>query len=848
MDLSLIYSKTSKGSRAVLSKGKSLSSNSMLVLSRINGKTSVEAILADLQLSEQKLSQVLNQLLNEAYIQVVQDFMPSVFDLKSAIEVSEISTEEFLTLGLPEDSQEKTEEQLSAEARAKAYSEEQARKETAAREQEEAERKLLLVTDILAKSGDRIDIEKLASDKSANPAPAYKEALPKQEPKAPFSNKPREEPPKEIQKDNSLDFTSETSTENEAEDKVAEPHRAPEESAQQVAVEEARRVAAEDARNQKAQQKAEEDARLEAERARATFEAAEAARVEEEQQKQIEAEEKARLKAEEKARREEAKARQEEERKARKEAERLQKLAEKKAREEEKARARAEAESKAREEAEQRAIERAKAEARALEEAERRAQERAELQARQEEEARARAEAAAKAREEARIRKDAIAIQKAQAREQARHAAEVKALIKAEESARRRAELEVLGSRWLQKTVSIAKPLLIVLAVALIGLVLLLPFISLALWTQPVERIIANNIGEPVNIEDMQISLWPRPHIVLENVSVGQASDITTRSIHVYPAFSAFFKENKRVNALELDGLTLQNEALSRPLNWVSTFKQRQQLRLENVSLTSVSIKMPNTELPTFNADVQLAANGKLKEAAVSSEGVDIDIKPANGAYEVEITAHQWQPPLGPAITFDELLAKGKADSAGLSLTKIEGLLYGGKLKATSAIGWGNGWKASGMMELTNINLTQATPAINERAHLQGKLFARADYASTADQLENMFGNASVRASFEAENGEIGGMDLSRAASGRQQVGGVTRFEQLTGNWIFEGKRYQLTQLQLKAGTLKAQGEVVIEPDHSVTGKVQTHLDLNSRQLQGQFALSGKMGNVTIKR
>lgn len=847
MDLSLIYSKTSKGSRAALSKGKSLSSNSMLVLSRINGKTSVEAILADLQLSEQKLSPILNQLLDEAYIQVVQDFMPSVFDLKSAIEVSEISTEEFLTLGLPEDSQEKTEEQLAAEARAKAYSEEQARKETAAREQEEAERKLLLVTDILAKSGDRIDIEKLASDKSENPAPIHKEA-PKQEPKAPSSNKPREEAPKEIQKDNSLDFTSETSTKNEAEDKVGEPQHATEGSGQQVAVEEASRVAAEEARNQKAQQKAEEDARLEAERARAAFETAEAARVEEERQKQIEAEENARLKAEEKARREEAKARQEEERKARKEAERLQKLAEKKAREEEKARARAEAEAKAREEAEQRAIERAKAEARALEEAERRAQERAELQARQEEEARERAEAAAKAREEARIRKEAIAIQKAQARERARHAAEAKALIRAEERARRRAELEVMGSRWLQKTVSIAKPLLIVSAVALIGLVLLLPFISLALWTQPVERIIANNIGEPVNIEDMQVSLWPRPHIVLESVSVGQASDITARSIHVYPAFSAFFKENKRVNALEVDGLTLQNEALSRPFNWVSTSEQKQQLRLENVSLTNVSIKMPNNELPTFNADVQLATNGEFKEAAVSSEGVDIDIKPENGTYEVEITAHQWQPPLGPAITFDELLAKGRADSAGLSLTKIEGLLYGGKLRATSAIGWGNGWKASGMMELTNINLTQATPAINERAHLQGKLFARADYASTADKLENMFDNASVKASFEAENGEIGGIDISRAASGRQQVGGVTRFEQLTGNWIFEGKRYQLTQLQLKAGTLKAQGEVVIEPDHSVTGKVQTHLDLNSRQLQGQFALSGKVGNVTIKR
>ena len=207
MDLSLIYSKTSKGARAILSKGKALSSNSMLVLSRINGKTSAEAILADLQLTEQKFTQALSQLLDEAYIQVVQDFMPSVFDLKSAMEVSEISPEEFLNLGLPEDSEEKTEEQLSAEARAKAYAEEQARKEAKAREQEEAERKLLLVTDILAKSGDRIDIEKLAADKPANVAPTAKETPPKPEPKIPSDAKSPEEQPKETQKDISLDFT-----------------------------------------------------------------------------------------------------------------------------------------------------------------------------------------------------------------------------------------------------------------------------------------------------------------------------------------------------------------------------------------------------------------------------------------------------------------------------------------------------------------------------------------------------------------------------------------------------------------------------------------------------------------
>lgn len=843
MDLSLIYSKTSKGARAVLSKGKALSSNSMLVLSRINGKTSAESILADLQLTEQKFNQALSQLLDEAYIQVVQDFMPSVFDLKSAIEVSEISTEEFLNLGLPEDPEDKTEEQLAAEARAKAYAEEQARKEAKAREQEEAERKLLLVTDILAKSGDQIDIEKLAADKSQSTVPVAKEPTSKSKLETPSNNKFREEPPKEIQKDISLDFTRNTSTSSEAEEKAAESQRAAEEHARQAVAEEANRVAVIEAQQQKARQKAEEEqrrlaeaaqVRMEAERARS---ASEAARIEAERQKQMEAEEKARLRAEEKAKREE-------ERKARKEAERLQKLAEKKAREE----ARAEAEAKARAEAEQRAIERAEAEARALEEAERRARERAELQARREEEAKARAEAVAKAKEEARIRKEAIAIQKAQAREQARHEAEAKALIKAEESARRKAELEVMGSFWLQKIASIAKPLLIGSVIALVALVFLLPFFSLGIWTQPVERIIANNIGEPVNIEDMHASLWPKPHIVLEDVSVGQLSDITARSIHVYPAFSAFFKENKRVNALELDGLTLEKEALSRPLNWVSTSVQKQQLKLENVSLTNTAIKMPNTELPVFNADVQLAENGRLKEAAVSSEGVDVDIKSANGAYEVEITARQWQLPMGPAVTFEELLAKGRADHTGLTLTKIEGMLYGGEFKATSTIQWKNGWSMSGNMELTNISLAQATPAINDLVHLQGKFFARTDYASSADQLGSMLDNASINAKFEAENGEIGGLDLARAASGRQQVGGVTRFDQLTGSWSLEDKHYRLSQLLLKAGSLTAQGEMAISSDQSVTGKVQTHLDLSSRQLQSSLTLSGKLGNIRVNR
>jgi len=829
MDLSLIYSKTSKGGKAVVTKSRALASSHLAVLSRIDGKTPACSILATLKLDEEKFAQALTQLLDEAYIQVMQDFGPSVFDLKTAIEVSEISTEDFLKLELPEEESSKTQEQLEAEARALAYAQEQASKEAQAREQEEAEHKLLMVTDILAKSGHKIDIEKLAE---AAPPPTAN-FVPRTEPKhwtpatqphaeaiAPVAQSSLDDsqaegiatPASPSVTDNSL--TPATVTDETVSRKI---------QGQSTTVE-MREQAERQAQQLKAAMKAE---------ARADERAA----AEKERLKREQAEANAKRKADEKARKED-------ERRARKEQEAARKRAEQQEREEAKTRARIEAERRTREETERKAKERAEAEIRARETAEQKAKEKAALQAAREEEAKVKAEFLRKTREEARIRNETLAIERAAAKAEARRRAESKAIIRAQKWAHTRALVASTCSSGVKRLQAIVRPAIVIFTVIAVISLLLLQFVSLGMWVQPVERAIAATIDEPVNIRDMRASLWPMPHLVLEEVAFGHAADMTARTIDVYPTLLTLLDERKQINALNIEGFTVNQEAVGRLSHWLTASTKQQNYQIDTVSIRDIVIKGTHHKMPAFHADIQLTERNTFYSATLHGEGLQVKVSPQDSLFAIEIQAQNWAPPFNPALVFDELSAKGVVTPHQLDLQTIEGNLFGGTMKGALAIQRADTWKTAGRLQLAKINLAAAAPAVSENALLQGNLYATADIVSTADGWEQLLANADIHASFEAERGQIGGIDLARAAAGRDQVSGATRFDELNGNWSLEDGRYSLTQLALAAGPLKAQGEIVISPQQELSGKVQTRLDLGSRQMQNRFSLTGTLANV----
>ena len=242
--------------------------------------------------------------------------------------------------------------------------------------------------------------------------------------------------------------------------------------------------------------------------------------------------------------------------------------AEEKARAEEAARIKAEADARAREEAERKARE--EAEARAIAEAEKRARREAEekIRAQEEAQAKARAEAERKAREEA----------EQEQRERAEIEARARALADARAEEAEKARQKALAKpKKYKHPVKLGKAALISLAALILLPIVLLQVMSLNIFIPPIEKLASDRMGEPVSIHSMRASLWPAPHLRLEGVTIGKLRDIKIPTVRVMPELAAFFGETKTIKAIEVESLTIDQDALHQgdSLGWAGRWRRK---------------------------------------------------------------------------------------------------------------------------------------------------------------------------------------------------------------------------------------------------------------------------------
>ena len=685
--------------------------------------------------------------------------------------------------------------------------------------------------------------------------------------------------------------------------------KADEDARIQAEAEEKARIAAE--RENQARLEAEEKARAEKERLKAEAEAraqAEAERLEQERVAELEkqaaeaqafaeavqkekAEEEARLMAEAEAIAREEAERKEQERAARAAEVRAIVEAEERAQAEEEARLKAEADAIAREEAELKR--RKEIEERAIAEAVEQAKREAHEKERRDEEARAAVEAEARAKIEAerKAREEATALIIAEAVEQARLKAEEHARLQkeaqdnaramAEQNLRKEAEQDELDRSAIEtrirslveeraaaaaekareqtankpkkfkRPVKWVKATLISLAMLIVLPVILLQISSLNFFIPPIEKLASNRIGEPVSIKSMHASWWPVPHLRLEEISIGDLRDIKIPVVKIMPALTSLFSETKSINVVEIDSLHIDQSALLRAIAWVGPGDKLANIQLHQIELRAAVLDVTGMPLPAFEADITLAT-GKFSQASIRStdKKIEVTIAPENDGFVVNVNAHEWQPPIWPNLTFTELHAKAMATSSGMLIKEIEGRLYNGKAKGNASLKWGNIWGAEGNLNIENVSLANALPALTNDIILSGRLDAKAVYSMQSRNLGTLFDTPRIKASFNIQDGSLGNIDLARALQPQavETTGGKTLFTNFSGSMALDGKRYQYRQLKLAAGLLNANGEADILPDQKLSGKTNVEMKLPSSTLRTRLNLSGELKQPVLRR
>ncbi|MDP1681725.1 MAG: AsmA family protein [Burkholderiales bacterium] len=566
------------------------------------------------------------------------------------------------------------------------------------------------------------------------------------------------------------------------------------------------------------------------------------------------------------------------------------------------ARAIAEARAKAEEEAQRRADEeriRVEAEARAVAEAEEAVrleaeavkrqleeQQRAEEAARQQEAERAVAEAAeskSRALAEARERAEAEARARDDARRQAREAAEAAARTEAEEALRRveeatrseEAEEAHLRDEAQARAMAAAqgaavfpfltarkrarirfnKKLIKPAVYGVLGFLLfalaVIHLISFNFYIPIMEQQLTESIGQRVVVKDIRFSVYPAPHLKLEGLAIGDLADVRVGTARLFPAFSSWFSEEKVIRRIELEAVALSEDSVSALSVWSQYQAQAAPVQFEQIWVKDAKLANRLLDLFAFDADVKMD-HGRFAKAQIKStdQRITINFTPQADTLAIQLAATHSVLPLEPRIQFDELKITAIARPGSMTLSHIEGQLYGGALSGNARVEWRDGWLFTSDLGLRQVAIEPVLTLFTRNMKASGALEAKIRLTTKSTALETLFNAPQVQATFRVRDGELSGVDLVRAiqsARSNGNIGGKTYFNELSGYLQLANGRYQYRQLKLLTGMMSANGNLEFSAERSLSGNLVGELRTRAMVLRTPFTLGGTLATPTLK-
>ena len=403
--------------------------------------------------------------------------------------------------------------------------------------------------------------------------------------------------------------------------------------------------------------------------------------------------------------------------------------------------------------------------------------------------------------------------------------------------------------KWIAKLVKTTLIVGFILALLLTGI---LHLININPLIASVEKLATDSLGKHVHIGQMRASLWPQPHLVLSDISIGGINSdnaLKATSIQVIPDTGTLFEDIKRVKSLAIAGLVIDESNAVESLMLIHHIGKAQSLKVEQLNLSDLRFKVKDLVLGPFDGSLVLNKASELND--VNLHGVDhalsAQIKPQGVAYAITLTGSNWPLPLNPNIVFDELQANASINQNQMTFSQISGAMFGGNISAKAVLDWSSGWHTTGNFTLTNANAQQLLKAFTNKASVDGEVNITGDFASASTKASNLADKPAITANIALKNGKINGVDLVHAVMFNQNAslaGEATAFDKLTSSLQVKDGQYHYKQIALDTKQFHANGNVDIAQNQVITGRINAALVAQSRRLQASFELAGTLSDV----
>lgn len=389
---------------------------------------------------------------------------------------------------------------------------------------------------------------------------------------------------------------------------------------------------------------------------------------------------------------------------------------------------------------------------------------------------------------------------------------------------------------------------LLVGAGILVGVLLLLPFIlPLGYFIPRIERVASEQLRDTVRISSLRLFVLPYPHLTIGGIEVGAKPYLQVRKVIVTPRLLTLFEEQKVIREISLRDVVIGQRLVAKASAWGAkpAATGPSPVRVERVEIRDADVNLKDLRLRQVDLDLELNETGSLARAQLEAGkgAVRATLVPKGREYALDIEARNWTLPAGPPLVLSSLVAKGSIGAEGLNLPSISGRFYDGALAGKFSIGWKEGWRLAGSLDLQQVDIKPLVAVFSREATLSGRLSATPVIDMQAASAAQLGEALHVESPFRIEDGVIYDFDLAAAPKAlldkNALKGGQTRFDKFSGYLIVDPAGYHLIDLEIASGVLKAEGEVSISPDLKLNGIIDASVKGTSALVSTPLAVTG---------
>jgi len=315
----------------------------------------------------------------------------------------------------------------------------------------------------------------------------------------------------------------------------------------------------------------------------------------------------------------------------------------------------------------------------------------------------------------------------------------------------------------------------------------------------------------------------------------------------------ALLSDSKELDDVEVNNLTADQDALGLAARWAQKPDGNQSLVLRKIRLKGTKLALREFEAPVFDGEVTLGADGDVQRLQLNSTGLRVDVTHKDNVWRATLDGRNWQAPVGPALTFDDLNVVAVFGPQEITLTSVEGKAGRGTLKGTAKATWGGSVRVDGQFSVSGGDLGTLMPAFTRDFSATGSVTTNAKFALQGASLKAIFTNPKVDATFAIERGELNNVDIVRAIQvpSRDGVrGGKTRFDSLKGSLQTSDRgEYSFRKLELGSGPMNAHGSVDMAANGDLSGRVNAELGSKTVVVaRGTLNVTGNLKTPILKQ